>query len=388
MSTQHTEKPVNVGFVGLSPTGWAAATLAPALLHPNLEGKFKLVAISNSSAASSTAAAEKYGKEAGNRVNAYHGSTAQIASDPDVDLVVVSVKAPMHKELALPVIEQGKDIFIEWPAGRTFEETLEIAEAAKKKGVKTIVNLQARNSLVMRKVKDLIDSGAIGKVRSATSIMVGPREDGLWSPYITGHYKYTVDKASGATALIIPIGHQLDAFTFILGHFTSITASASRQYPTSTVLDHNGNPTDEILTTNTPDQYTFSGPLTSGAHATIMWRGGVRKTKGRKLLQWEIEGDEGLIRIESERAPWVQMANPDVYLNGERVEIEGLSSVLHPEAAFAEPVGIQIQSWKEIAKGPEVGRYATIDDAVKNRRILEAVEKSAAEGVTVHLKSL
>lgn len=145
--------PIKVGFVGLSTTGWAATTLGPSLLQPSLQTKYKLVAVSTTSEASAKATAEKHAAQLGHAVKAYHGDSALIAADPDVDLVVVSVKTPYHKDTILPVIAQKKNFFLEWPAGRGLQETLEIAEAAKKQGVKTFIGLQARNSPVIKKVR-------------------------------------------------------------------------------------------------------------------------------------------------------------------------------------------------------------------------------------------
>ena len=145
--------PIRVGFVGLSATGWASTRLAPSLLQPSLQNKYKIVAVSTTSEASSTASAKKHSEQLGYTVKAYHGDTTHIASDTDVDLVVVSIKTPYHKPAVLPVIAQKKNFFLEWPAGRGLQETLEIAEAAHKQGVKSIVGLQARNSPVIKKVR-------------------------------------------------------------------------------------------------------------------------------------------------------------------------------------------------------------------------------------------
>lgn len=106
-------RPVNVGFIGLSATGWAADTLASALLDPRLKYDFKLVAVSTSSPSSAAASAKKYSADAGHEVKAYSGSSANISSDPGVDLVAVSIKAPLHRGVALPALERGKKLFIE-----------------------------------------------------------------------------------------------------------------------------------------------------------------------------------------------------------------------------------------------------------------------------------
>lgn len=144
--------PIRVGFVGLSTAGWAASTLGPSLLQPSLQTKYKLVAVSTTSEVSAKSTADKHASQLGHPVKAYYGDSSRVAADPEIDLVVVSVKTQYHKDTILPVIAQKKDFFLEWPAGRDLKETMEIAEAAKKQGVKTFIGLQARNSPVIKKV--------------------------------------------------------------------------------------------------------------------------------------------------------------------------------------------------------------------------------------------
>lgn len=144
--------PIKVGFVGLSARGWAASGLAPSLVHSSLKDKFKLVAVSTTSEESAAASAAKHTGLTGNNIKAYHGPSAHIAADVDIDLVAVSVRAPLHKETILPVIEAGKNFFLEWPAGKNLAETREIAEAAQKHGVKSMIGLQGRNSQIVKKV--------------------------------------------------------------------------------------------------------------------------------------------------------------------------------------------------------------------------------------------
>ena len=144
--------PIKIGFVGLSAKGWAASALAPGLLDPSLSSSYQLTAVSTTSAESAEASAKKYSEAVGHTVKAYYGDTSKIANDPEVELVAVSVKAPAHKAALLPAIEAGKDIFIEWPAGVGLKESTELAEAAKKKGIRTMIGLQERQSPAVAKV--------------------------------------------------------------------------------------------------------------------------------------------------------------------------------------------------------------------------------------------
>ncbi|OBZ74332.1 hypothetical protein A0H81_05769 [Grifola frondosa] len=52
----------------------------------------------------------------------------------------------------MPAIERGKDVFCEWPLGNGLNETLEIAEAARRKGIRTMVGSQAWQNPAVKKV--------------------------------------------------------------------------------------------------------------------------------------------------------------------------------------------------------------------------------------------
>lgn len=199
--------PIRIGFVGLSSTGWASISLAPPLLSSPLSSDYTITALSTSSPQSAQLAAEKYTalspRSPQVRVKPYHGSTASIASDTDVDLIVVSVKTPDHKKALAPAIEKGKDVFVEWPLGNGLEEAKELAGMARARGVRTMVGMQGWQIPEVKKVKEWIRAGRIGRVLSSTFVSAHFRRslqylflyrDHQWfrsaaSPqrYLTGH---------------------------------------------------------------------------------------------------------------------------------------------------------------------------------------------------------
>lgn len=149
--------PTRVGFIGLSTKGWAASALVDPLFDPLLSSAYSLTALCTTSEASALVAAEKYATLAGHPVKAYYGEDGPraIANDPNVDLVAVSVRMPEHYKTVLPAIEAGKDVFVEWTVGNGYEETLKIAEAAKRKGVRVLVGAQSIQHASLRKVNIL-----------------------------------------------------------------------------------------------------------------------------------------------------------------------------------------------------------------------------------------
>ena len=75
-----------------------------------------------------------------------------LCKDPNVDLVVVAVRVGAHRDAVLAALEAGKDVFGEWPLAKGLKETVEMAEAAKKRGVRAMVGMQGRQSYAVRKV--------------------------------------------------------------------------------------------------------------------------------------------------------------------------------------------------------------------------------------------
>lgn len=141
---------IRVGIIGLSasPSAWATLAHVAPLRSPALSPYYTLTAVCTSSPESALAAARAHGVAAEHA----HSDPEAMARDPEVDLVVVSVKVTMHYALAMPALRAGKDVFVEWPLGNDLKEAEEMAAQAKEKGVKTIVGLQARYRPAIMKV--------------------------------------------------------------------------------------------------------------------------------------------------------------------------------------------------------------------------------------------
>lgn len=65
-----------------------------------------------------------------------------LAPSPDIDLVVVTVKVPYHRELVTAALENGKHVFCEWPLGNGLAEAREMAALAAEKGVVAVCDTQ------------------------------------------------------------------------------------------------------------------------------------------------------------------------------------------------------------------------------------------------------
>lgn len=69
-------------------------------------------------------------------------------------MVDVISKVMEHKSAAIPAIQAGKDVFVEWPLAVGVAEAEELAKLAKEKGIKTVLGLQTRHVPAVVKVCD------------------------------------------------------------------------------------------------------------------------------------------------------------------------------------------------------------------------------------------
>ena len=86
-----------------------------------------------------------------------------VLSDPDVDAIVVCTPVRAHHAVAVAALEAGKHVFVEKPLARTERECREIIELARAKGRKLAVGHTFIYSGAVRKLKDLLDEGVVGR---------------------------------------------------------------------------------------------------------------------------------------------------------------------------------------------------------------------------------
>ena len=171
-------------------------------------------------------------------------------------------------------------------------------------------------------------------------------------------------------------GHLLAGLTYLLGDVTSVSATFATIYPKAELLDGKSQPTGKQISRSTEDQVAFSGTLASSAVFSFHLRSGLSATKpGRVPFEWIIDGEEGTIKVEGD-SPFFHVSHPkNVYINGEKWE---------PDHELVNVTGNLQSAWEEYAKGAE-GQYFTFEDAVKVHTIVEAVRRSAKEGVRVNI---
>src|SRR5256886_8155371 len=272
---------LGVGIIGVSPVrGWAATAHIPAL---RALPSYEIRALSAHNAESARAAGEAFG------VSAVFSDNEQLVTQPDIDVVAVTVKVPHHRALVSAALAAGKAVYCEWPLGRDLEDTRAMAALAAEHGVRTVVGLQARQAPAIAFVRQLLSDGYVGEVLSTTMVGLSIPGDVVGQPNA-----YMLDKANGANLLTIPVGHSLDILNYVLGEFAELSAVSDLRRPLITIEE-----TGKQIVKTAADQIAVIGSLRSGATASIHIREAVAGGTG---FLWEINGTDGTLRITADAA--------------------------------------------------------------------------------------
>src|SRR5712671_4171545 len=272
---------LGVGIIGVSPVrGWAATAHIPALRAlPNYE----IRALSAHNAESARAAGDMFG------VSAVFSDHEQLVTQPDIDVVAVTVKAPRHRELVSAALAAGKAVYCEWPLGRDLDDARALAALATEQGVHTVVGLQARQAPATEFVQELLRDGYVGEVLSTTMVGLSVPGDVVIKPNA-----YMLDQANGANLLTIALGHSLDTLNYVLGEFADLWAVSDVRRPLISIEE-----TGEQIVKTAADQIAVIGTLTSGATVSVHIREAVAGGTG---FLWEINGTDGTLRISADAA--------------------------------------------------------------------------------------
>lgn len=201
-------RPVRTAIIGLSSsavTSWASGAHLPVLVTGHHRDLFQITALCNSSVDAAKSAIAKYQLDPAT-VKAY-GSPADLAADPDVELVLCNTRVDKHYETVLPSIQAGKSVYIEWPIASNLahiEELVSAYRARKNREQIAAVGLQGRFAPPVVKIKEVLRSGTVGKLLSTEVRIFGGTKD---RQSLTHGLKYFTQKEVGGNAITIGFGH-------------------------------------------------------------------------------------------------------------------------------------------------------------------------------------
>ncbi len=103
----------------------------------------------------------------------YYKNYLEMLDSEKLDAVSVVVPTPMHKQVAMAVIQRKINLLIEKPIATNIPDGLEIVKAARTAKVKLMVGHVERFNPAIIKLRELLDSGTLGEISSVIARRVG-----------------------------------------------------------------------------------------------------------------------------------------------------------------------------------------------------------------------
>jgi predicted dehydrogenase len=96
----------------------------------------------------------------------WYTDAQELIDDPEINSIYIATPPSSHMDYALAALRAGKNVYIEKPVTLNAHEAVIIAEAAKRSNGKVAIAHYRRAQPMFLYVKDLLDTGAIGDVRT------------------------------------------------------------------------------------------------------------------------------------------------------------------------------------------------------------------------------
>lgn len=190
-----------------------------------------LVAVMRRNGALAKDYAERHG------VPRWYDDADALINDSEVDAIYVATPPDSHRDYTLRSARAGKPVYVEKPMARNFAECTEMIDACAAANVSLFVAYYRRALPRFLKIKELIDTGAIGDVRFVSIAFHQPLAPEDLDPQ---NIPWRVIPEIAGGGRFVDLGaHMLDFLDYALGPIRDAKGQASNQakrYPAEDIV--------------------------------------------------------------------------------------------------------------------------------------------------------
>ncbi|NKE05891.1 Gfo/Idh/MocA family protein [Mesobacillus selenatarsenatis] len=352
--------------VGIIGTGFGAKVHAPMMAH---HAGFDVVALSSVSRGNTEEAKKASGIE-----NIYT-DWRQMLDQEDLDLVIVASAVYLHKEMVAAAFEKGVHVVCEKPMALNIDETEEMITERDKSGKFGLINHEFRFLPARTKVKEILDSGKLGRIlhvryqcsfASYTGLISKPRG-----------WLGQEDKGGGMLGAIG--SHMTDALHWWMDStFKAVFALLPIHVPTQT--DEHGN--TEHRTAD--DAFQIIGSLENGATVTLELLSAALQTEHTWRL--EIFGTEGTLVMLDDNKVLLSAGNSALEEVELAADLEAPSTMPQIAARYYNGFQRALDALHEtLLSGTKHPYLADFGHGHSTQKVLDAIRTSAREGRKVEV---
>lgn len=394
-----TQQELRVAVIGAGMAGkaHAAGYRTASSIYSTTLPNIRLVSIADANVQLAEETAARFGFER------FDTSWQAIVEADDIDVVSVVVANFLHREIVEALLASGKHVLCEKPLSDTIEDAEAMIEAAGRaatNGTIARIGLTYRRSPGVAHIRDLVQSGELGKVLHVTGH--------YWTDYGFNaqapiSWRYKGPNGSGALA---DVGSHLTYLAeFVAGSdFAAVrggqlsTVITERPKPLGAIVGHEGGAvSDEYEAVENDDIASFSGSFIGGGTATLQVS---RISQGHpNTLGFEVFCEKGSVLFDFRNSGEFKIFTPAT--SGDISQEAGYRTITigpkHPYwrgglAMDAPGVGIgqnegfvfQARAFLEeiagISEAESLPRCATLEEGLHNMQLIDAVSQSAAAG--------
>jgi predicted dehydrogenase len=227
-------------------------------------------------------------------IKVYKDYNDALSESPDA--VIVATPTNEHIEPALKAAKAGCHLFIEKPVAHTLEGLDEILSVVKERDLITFIGCNMRFHPEIKKVKELLDEGEIGRLLSANIECGSYMPD--WRPSVDYRQVYSAKKELGGGIILDSI-HEIDYACWMMGKVDMVGCIADK----ISSLDINSEDVADIMV-------RFSSGVIGHIHLDYVQRAYSRKCKiigENGVIYGDISGNRvGLYTSAAKKWVWFQ----------------------------------------------------------------------------------
>ncbi len=305
-----------------------------------------------------TSAGEAIAREAG---VLWFASFADMIAVDRPDGIIVATPNQVHVKNGLEAIEAGIPALIEKPIADDIASGERMIAAAQAKGVPILTGHHRRHNPMMRKAKDIIDSGQLGRVLVVNAM--------FWLFKPDDYFDIDWRRQAGAGPVFLNLIHDIDNLRYLFGNITAVQARESNAV--------RGNPVEEtaVILIEFENGVLATASVSDAVVAPWSWE----MTTGENPVYpkadescYVIGGTHGSLSIPSLEV-WRNPAKRSWWepFEKERVEYE-------PQ----DPLVLQIRQFCKVIRGEEQPLVSGLE-GLQTLKVIDAVKRSAKFGERV-----
>jgi xylose dehydrogenase (NAD/NADP) len=270
-----------------------------------------------------------------------YGSYEALLADPEIEAVYISLPNTMHGEWSIKSVEAGKHVLCEKPMSRRPSEVAEAFDAADRAGRLLSEAFMYRHNPQTKRVKQLVDEGAIGELRVVRSVF-------SYALYDEDNIRLRTDVEGGA---LMDVGCYNVSGSRLVGGEPERVVGEAWYGPSGT-------------------DWVFSGTLRFPGNVIGLFHCGTALPEQDEL---EVIGSEGSLFLDD---PW--------HCNVPAIELRRADGVERIELEQEDSYRLELENLSDAIRGEGellLGR----EDALGQARTLEALHESATSGRPVEL---